>query len=520
VKKTLAEHLKSASGLFDAGEVVKAGQMWQAILKREPTSAEALAGMARVREALSGGGAQAPPWSLAGALGLPRQEPQGAAPQGSKETASEFDAHLREGCTLYDKGDPRGALAAWERALRLDAGSALALSYIRGVRKELGLPALEASPPPVKPQRGQGDQTTQAAPAQSPPAPPHAEEVERLLEAGVKSFEKGRFERARQDWERAQALDPGNGLAKGYLGLLKNETASRAPSPPSPPPPSSLPPPSGSAGRESSASSEITLRVSRNRVESGQPAKTGPAQAPMDAVREPTLDRRLEPAQNSASPLWRLLGSRLVVGAAVMAMLLAAAALVLRNIRKDALLAAARADIREGAIRHAEQSAKTERLMPTVGELCQDARSLMRSDPLAAYLLADEALKRDRMDAAAPKLMEEAKQAMLRHSAPPPSGNYAMLMAAGDLEGAAGLLEAQLRQNLNDRRTRENLARVSLLMARACAADGNWEGARTRLLLGSALFPSDLEWQARLRLLDYLRTAREDERALWIGLLG
>jgi tetratricopeptide (TPR) repeat protein len=232
------------------------------------------------------------------------------------------------------------------------------------------------------------------------------------------------------------------------------------------------------------------------------------------------LDRRLELKKDSASPVWRLLGSRLAVGALIVTALLVAAVSVVRNVRKDALLAAARTAIREDAIKRAEQSIKTERLMPTVDELCQDARSLMHSDPLAAYLLADEALKRDRMDASAPKLMEEARQAMMYRSAPPPSGNYAKLMAAGDLEGAADLLEAQLRRNPNDRRTRENLARVSLLMARAFAANGNWEGARTRIMLGSALFPSDLEWQARLRLLDYLRAASEDERRLWIGLLG
>jgi hypothetical protein len=61
---------------------------------------------------------------------------------------------------------------------------------------------------------------------------------------------------------------------------------------------------------------------------------------------------------------------------------------------------------------------------------------------------------------------------------------------------------------------------VSLLLARDYAAQGNWGAARSRLLLGSALFPGDMEWQGRLRLLDYLRSAKEDERALWMGLLG
>jgi hypothetical protein len=114
--------------------------------------------------------------------------------------------------------------------------------------------------------------------------------------------------------------------------------------------------------------------------------------------------------------------------------------------------------------------------------------------------------------------MDEAKRAMLAQYVP--QGNFARLMASGDLGGAAALLEGQLRRSPNDQKARENLARVSLLLARDCAAQGNWEGARLRLLLGSALFPGDMEWRGRLRLLEYLRSAQEDERTRWIGILG
>jgi len=205
----------------------------------------------------------------------------------------------------------------------------------------------------------------------------------------------------------------------------------------------------------------------------------------------------------------------------VAAILLVSALSAIRFIRKDALLEAARAAIREDAIKHAGRSAKAEVLVPTVDGLCREARSLLHSDPLRAYLLAHEALKMDRLGADAPRLMDDARRAMAeRPQPPPPPGNFARLMASGDLGGAARLLEAQLRLNPDDRKVCENLARVSLLIARGCARKGDWEGARSRILLGHALFPGDLEWQARLRLLDHLRSAQEEERLHWLGLLG
>jgi tetratricopeptide (TPR) repeat protein len=518
VKKTLAEHLEFASRLFGSGEIVKAGQIWQAILKREPSNAEAASGLTRVREAVAEGDAGRRPaatWSLAGALGLTR----GAAAQPPPAADFRLDAHLRDGRSLYDMGDLRGALEAWERALAMDPGHALAASYVLGVRRELGLPAQAQAPAPP----------TAAEPAvPSPPAPRHGDEVGRLLESGVKAFEKGHFEKAQRDWERAHALDPENGLAKGYLGLVRNEAMRR------PPPRQDSAPADGRRPTVKAAPGEAVPGPPLARggqahsgAGPGGPARSGAwrgtaVQAPATIVGGATLDRRMEIKKGNAPPALRLLsGSRLTVGAVLVALLSVPAAFFVRDMKKDAMLVAARTSIREGAIKHAGQSAKTEILVPTVEGLCKEAHSLLASDPLRAYLLAHEALKRDRMDASAPKLMEEARRAMLGENAPAPqSGSPARLMAAGDLDGAAAILEAQLRRSPNDARTRESLARVSLLMARARAAHGDWEGARARILMGYSLFPGDLEWQARLRLLDYLRAASEDERRAWMGLLG
>ena len=432
------------------------------------------------------------------------------AVQAAPVPAADFDACLAKGCSLYDKGDPRGALQAWESALAIDPGHAVVLSYIRGVRRELGLPVQDGAAPQPR-----------ILPAAEQRAPsPHADEVERLLESGVKSYEKGRLEKARQDWEKALALDPENGLTKGYLGLVRDGAAQRGWT-------GTQPTHAGSAVQADPIGGETTQRTTKTSVGNGSPAKPRgserdrTAQVPVVIVRGPALDRQLEFKENQTSPILRLLfGSKLAAWTVAAAVLLVPAFLVVRNVRKDALLVAARASIRESAIEHAGRSAKVERLMPTVGELCRDARSLLRSDPLRAYLLADEALKMDRLDASAPKLMEDARWAMQEHPAPVPSGNLVRFMTTGDLDGAAALLELQLRRSPGDPKARENLARVSLLLVRACAAQGDWEGARSRLLLGSALFPSDLEWRARLKLLDYLRSVPEDERGHWIGLLG
>jgi len=503
VKKTLAGHLEFASRLFDVGEVVKAGQIWQAILKREPSCPDALAGLLKVKEALAGRVSDEPD----------RQDAPSSANDAvpaAPVPAADFDAFLAKGCSLYDKGDPRGALEAWESALAVDPSHALVLSYIRGVRRELGLPVQDGAAPQPR-----------ILPAAEQRAPsPHADEVERLLESGVKSYEKGRFEKARLDWEKALALDPDNGLTKGYLGLVRDGAAQRGWT-------GTQPTRAGSTEQADPIGSDTTQRSMKTNVESGSPAKPRgserdrAAKVPVSIVRGPALDRQLEFKENQAAPILRLLfGSKLAAWTAVAVVLLVPAFLVVRNVRKDALLVAARVSIRDGAIERAGRSAKVERLMPTVGELCRDARSLLRSDPLRAYLLADEALKLDRLDASAPKLMEDARQAMQEHPAPVPSGNLVRFMTTGDLDGAAALLELQLRRSPSDAKVRENLARVSLLLARACAAQGDWDGARSRLLLGSALFPTDLEWRARLRLLDYLRSVPEDERGRWIGLLG
>ena len=41
-------HLLRAASLFEAGDVVQAGQIWQAILKRDPTHQAARAGLYQV----------------------------------------------------------------------------------------------------------------------------------------------------------------------------------------------------------------------------------------------------------------------------------------------------------------------------------------------------------------------------------------------------------------------------------------------------------------------------------------
>ena len=120
-------HLDRAAALFDGGDVVQAGQIWQAILKRDPGNAAARAGLFKVKQFFD-----------------------------QKDFAAANDVLLQEGCTLFDMGQVREALLKWERILTTDPGHKLALAYANDARRELGLepirPPAQAGPPGFKQQ--------------------------------------------------------------------------------------------------------------------------------------------------------------------------------------------------------------------------------------------------------------------------------------------------------------------------------------------------------------------------------
>ena len=397
------------------------------------------------------------------------------------------------------------------------------------------------------------------------------EEIRLLIDRGSNLYEMGQLENAVVAWSEALALDPDNSLIKSYLSLaqsdLDNEKAiipsdcgpSLTQAPPEDDGPTALPSISSSGatetnrirnGNASSATAPFRNQSSRTATaedDSGESASknrfgktTGDPIAPHDkrsasasaknpitqmpdvVTHSPALNRHGPSLHDDIhiSPL--LPRPRVLAISLVAALLLVVGAFWIKATQKDALLKAAQTAIREAAIKQAAQYEKVEPLALTTAELGAQARAAMADSPIKAFMLAQEAIKRDPMDTSAPKLLEDAKRAMAALPLPQDAkgGSLNQLMAAGNLDSAEKLLEARLMQNPGDMRTRENLARITLLAARAYARLGRWDSARSQLSMGAALFPNDLAWRARLKLLDYLQSAPEDEQRRWIELLG
>jgi tetratricopeptide (TPR) repeat protein len=197
-------YLSQAAALFEAGEVVKAGQIWQAILKREPGHEEARAGLYKVKVYFD---------SRATQDGL-KVEPE-PAPVPDREThipqSAETNSLLDAGCALYDAGLLEKAIATWELILQKDPGNALARGYIDGARRKQEAERPQPPPPPEPP-----------APAVQAP-PPEEDAADKLLRDGTTLFDMGQAEDALRKWEEVLALDPGHFLARTYANDARRE---------------------------------------------------------------------------------------------------------------------------------------------------------------------------------------------------------------------------------------------------------------------------------------------------------
>ena len=114
-------YLKQAQALFDSGDVVKAGQIWQAILKREPEHEEARAGLYKVKVYFD---ARATQGGLKASEENPFSEPLNR--RTLTPPSPEINSLLDAGCALYDAGLIPKAISTWEMALHQDPGNALA----------------------------------------------------------------------------------------------------------------------------------------------------------------------------------------------------------------------------------------------------------------------------------------------------------------------------------------------------------------------------------------------------------
>ncbi|NWJ41203.1 MAG: tetratricopeptide repeat protein [Geothrix sp.] len=241
-----APYLRQADDLFAQGEVVKAGQIWQAILKQNPTHGEARERLLAVKQhllALREAAAQAAPPAppepepepepavvaapepppapepVPAPVPAPVQaDPRSTSPEAAlaavaeppKVITGQLDPErlLAEGCTLYDMGQLQDALKKWDQVLTLDPAHALARGYANGARRELGLGPIHAEP----------------APAPVSVAAHHADEdIDKLLREAVQLYDMGLTEEAITKWERILALEPERHEIAGYLREARKE---------------------------------------------------------------------------------------------------------------------------------------------------------------------------------------------------------------------------------------------------------------------------------------------------------
>ena len=218
-------HIKRAESLFEAGDVVQAGQIWQAILKKNPDHEAARAGLYKVKLCFD---ARATQGGLVGRLpGLDLPE-ESSLP--IKPRDPEVIKLLEQGCTLYDAGHIEEGIRKWEQVLVKDPDSTLAKGYIAGARTILehlvpemeqpsGVPpevpaavpvviptAISAPALPVEP----------VVPVPVPEKPPEVD-AERLLRDGCTLFDMGQVEDALKKWEQILAADSDHALARAYV---------------------------------------------------------------------------------------------------------------------------------------------------------------------------------------------------------------------------------------------------------------------------------------------------------------
>lgn len=247
-----APYLRQAEALFAQGELVKAGQIWQAILKQVPQHAEARGRLLQVKQRLLAQQAQpgpeaapepaqappvppppppvaAPPERAQEPASFPAPEPTSVpapapppapspAPVAAPAGSGEADPYrlLNEGCTLFDMGQVEDALRKWEQVLALEPGHRLARDYANGARRDLGLPPLAA--PADAPVDGAG-------------TPPDEEDIDKLLREAVQLYDIGLVEEAIAKWERVLATEPGRQDVRAYLNQARAELGQR-PAPP------------------------------------------------------------------------------------------------------------------------------------------------------------------------------------------------------------------------------------------------------------------------------------------------
>jgi tetratricopeptide (TPR) repeat protein len=481
-------HLARATTLFEQGEVVQAGQIWQAILKRDPAHREARAGLYQVKLALERNNGEPDP-----------------------------DTLLQDGCTLFDLGQMRDALAKWERILARDPGHKLANAYANDARRELGLPVRPLADDPA----GAADEPS------SQPDTGRTESAELLVREGSQLYDMGMTDEAVAKWQRALALDPEQTDAAACLALARQEQASAQPPPPPSRKPAYAPVPDPDAPVPSVRPRVVPVVRPAYELAPIPLAVASPPPTPVDPPAAVTA--RSTPSRGGlklnggrrglALPRWINTPRNLSLGLALL--LVALLGLVLFGAaRREAALKAAVAAAKQSALRPVSRMVEIPSLVETAEAVRAEAERTLAEDPLLAWLRAQEWQRLDPDNPAAATLAGQAKAKL--GALPPlaPGGDFSRMLQSGDLDGARLVVLDQLRRAPGDPELRDRARTVLLALVPLYAGKDRLDDARDALILGRALFPQDKTWQAKLKLLEAIRTMTAADRPPWIQLLG
>lgn len=261
-----ATHLQRAQDLFQAGEVIAAGQIWQAVLRKNPTHAGARACLVHVKNWLDERQKAGDPVVLAAqnqgsvdldAVSSPGRAPSRPTPKASpsptppslppappvltapapasppKAPAEDIDIDLliRQGSTLFDMDQIEDALARWEEVLRVEPNHHLALEYVASARRELARQTAKAE---AKPEIARLPRLTEPTPPSEAVQDLASEDTGEgifesrlfsLLQEGLELYDKGNTDGAMAHWREMLAFDPDNEDAKAYLSITQKDTS-------------------------------------------------------------------------------------------------------------------------------------------------------------------------------------------------------------------------------------------------------------------------------------------------------
>lgn len=593
-------YLKQADELFAQGETLKAGQIWQAILKQQPGHAAAREGLLKVKAILELQKAAAAPIAAVPAPAatpptapepepVPAPEPAPWTPPVAEAAVAtlvhsddEIERLLREGNTLYDMGQTEDALRKWELLLAGAPDHRLGRQYANGARKELGLPPLGEDEVPVP---------ASAAPAaaSAPALQDHGEDVDRILREAVQLYDMGLPEEAIGKWEKALELEPHRSEIRRYLEDARAEVARHAAAPTAPPtarpsaPTAPLPTPStqvdlkvkqgehllsmqrfdearftfqqaldldpthgpareglrraqaGEAPRSAAFSTETnpgTLGGGITLVDYEPPApKT--AEVPV-ATPPAALTKTLPPQREGLKVPSQLGGLRAqleaypflmdpkILGIAAGALLLTFGSCSFiqsqrkESARKDAVKAAHAA-----AIAAVAKEAEALDLVESLGDIKSEGEQALGIDPLRAYLRAEFLLKLAPGDAEGSQLLMKARAALPGGVTGATPTELQKHLQERNLDAAAKVLEALLREDPSNQELRQKGSRLHLALAQAFAQQEKWEDARLSLLRARALAPGDKAWQARLHMLEVVQSLpKGPRREAWLAFIG